>query len=262
METLADAVKTHLLPGSTTFLIFSLTVCLVVLRWRRRWAIRGLIALTAFYWVISTPLFAQTFEGALSGSYVRVDFASVPSRVDAIVILGGGSETYSTEAGSISAMSDATSLRVLEGARLAMLLPEAPVIVSGGPELKSGRSVPETEPMIWALLDLGVMQDRISAESQSGNTHEQAQLLGPILETHSAQDFLLVTSPTHMWRALATFRNQGLEPQAAPSAQHSATGARLPLAVLPSSSALASSRMAFRELFAITYYAVRGWLTP
>jgi uncharacterized SAM-binding protein YcdF (DUF218 family) len=176
------------------------------------------------------------------------------------VILGGGSETYRTEIGTISAMSDATSLRVLEGARLAGLLPEAQIILSGGPELKTGRRIPETEPMRQALVSLGIQADRISAESQSGNTHEQAQLLQPMLEVNDAQ-FLLVTSPTHMWRALATFRKQGLDPIAAPSPQHSSTEGN-PLAVLPSSNALTSSRMGFRELLAIGYYGIRGWLSP
>lgn len=257
---IADAVKTHLLPGSTTLLIFGLAIALLLLRWRRRWAVRGLIALTAFYWILSTPLFAKGFESLLSGNYAAIEVGTLPSGVKTIVILGGGSETYRTEVGTISAMSNATSLRVLEGARLAGLLPEAQIILSGGPELKTGRRIPETEPMRQALVNLGIQADRISAESQSGNTHEQAQLLKPMLEVNSTQHFLLVTSPTHMWRAMATFRKQGLDPIAAPSPQHS-TPEGNPFAVLPSSNALTSSRMGFRELLAIGYYGIRGWLS-
>jgi uncharacterized SAM-binding protein YcdF (DUF218 family) len=262
MEAIAEAVKTHFIPGSTTALIFGLVAGLILWARTKRWAIRWLAFLTAFYWIISTALFAGGFEKILSGNYARVEKSELPSHVEAIVILGGGSETYSAEAGSINAMSDATSLRVLEGARLASILPEAQVIVSGGPELKSGRKIPETEPMMQALGLLGIDQERVSAESQSGNTYEQARYLRPMLEANSVVQFLLVTSPTHMNRALATFRSQGLDPIAAPAALHSSFQGKLPFKILPSSAALTDSRMAFRELFALGYYWVRGWLSP
>jgi hypothetical protein len=183
MEAIAEAVKTHFIPGSTTALIFGLVAGLILWARTKRWAIRWLAFLTAFYWIISTALFAGGFEKILSGNYARVEKSELPSHVEAIVILGGGSETYSAEAGSINAMSDATSLRVLEGARLASILPEAQVIVSGGPELKSGRKIPETEPMMQALGLLGIDQERVSAESQSA-PHVRSEFCGAIPAGH------------------------------------------------------------------------------
>lgn len=252
METLAEAFKAHFIPGSTTLLILGLAAGLLAMRAYRRWALRWLVALTGFYWLISTPLFARSFERLLSAG--RTTLEDVP-QAEAIVILGGGSETYQAEAGGLSTMSDATSLRVLEGARLARSLPQAQLIVSGGSEDR----IPEAEAMMDALVQLGMEEDRISTESLSGNTYEQAQMLKPLLE---ARRFLLVTSPTHMTRALATFRNQGLDPLPAPALQHSSSEGAKPFPLLPNSGALSASRMAFRELFALGYYWWMGWLSP
>ena len=43
-------------------------------------------------------------------------------------------------------------------------------------------------------------------------TRDEARLLAPILVARGAQRFILVTSPTHMRRAVAAFRREGLDP--------------------------------------------------
>src|SRR5262249_2325116 len=52
----------------------------------------------------------------------------------------------------------------------------------------------------------------IVEEAQAKTTVEEARVMGPLLAAHGARCFVLVTSPTHMRRALQAFHNAGMDP--------------------------------------------------
>jgi hypothetical protein len=60
---------------------------------------------------------------------------------------------------------------------------------------------------------------------------------------------------------MATFITQGLDPIPAPSKQHPDDFLADRSIFLPSSEALEESRMALREIMALAYYELRGWLS-
>jgi uncharacterized SAM-binding protein YcdF (DUF218 family) len=265
MQALAEFLKAYLIPGSESFLLLGLALGTVLLylgdraaRWGRRW----LALLAVGYLVLSSPLVARALEGALALDVnpVRGPF-SEPGPA-AIVVLGGGTVSFRADGGTISELSDATSLRLLEAIRLNGLLHDPWLVVSGGSPGGDETIPPETEPMIQELLEAGIPQQQIRADPASGSTYEQAVNLAPLLRETEPRGFLLVTSPIHMRRALASFRAQGLEPIPAPSAQHPLGHPVLGRGWLPHPAGLDASQSAIREILALGYYWVRGWLSP
>jgi uncharacterized SAM-binding protein YcdF (DUF218 family) len=262
MQAMAEFFKAHLIPGSESFLLLGLALGALLLylgertaRWGRRW----LAALAAAYLALSSPLTARALESALAPDIdpVRGPFPS-PGPA-AVVVLGGGAVSYRAEGGIISELSDATSLRLLEAVRLDTMLDEPWLVVSGG---GPDGEPPETEPMIQELLEAGVPRERIRPDPLSGSTREQALNLAPWLRDLEPREFLLVSSPIHMRRALACFRAEGLHPLPAPSAQHTQGHPVLGRGWLPHPAALQASRAAIREVLALGYYWARGWLGP
>lgn len=259
MPSLVDLLKAHLIPGSESFLLLGVAAGVVLLYLRQpgpRWGKRWLVFLLALYVALSSPATARGLEAIL-----RLDTGpeSEMSEITTIVVLGGGAVTYRTEAGTISELSDATSLRVLEAVRLYRIFEPEWVVISGG---SPGQAAPETVPMTEELIRAGIPAERIRADSISGSTREQAVNLSVLLRELGAGRFLLVTSPIHMRRALAAFRAEALPAVPAPSQQHGLGHPVLGSGWLPHPTALDASQAAIREMLALGYYWARGWLSP
>jgi uncharacterized SAM-binding protein YcdF (DUF218 family) len=257
LSAIAEAVKQYLLPGSLLLLLIAFTLGIVwwYLKERHRKLIRaGLTAVIAAYWLLATPAVAGGLETILVGPYQPLQDEEA---VGAIVLLGGGAQSYRFDGRQLVELSGASALRALEAARLYGQLHPDLVIASGGP----GRdpTMPESEPLAQALAALGVPSYRILAESQSSDTHEQAVQLAPILAQHGVTRFVLVTSPTHIRRAMMAFRAVGLDPIASVAPDRSQTAQAGP-ALLPSHEALQDSVVAMREVLGLAYYWLRGWI--
>jgi uncharacterized SAM-binding protein YcdF (DUF218 family) len=263
MGQLVEMIKQFFLPGSIPFLVFSLVIGVTLLYLRgnaRKWGKRWLTALVILYWLMSTPWFAQLLENILiQDDQASFDFSQFPN-LEAIVVLGGGSSTIQVDEQQLDLLSDSTILRVWEGARLFHELNPPWIIVSGGADSRAGVTIPESIPMRDMLMELGVPEEQILLDTQSGNTYEQAVNLGPLLKVHSIHQFALVTSPTHMRRSVATFKAQGLDPFPAPSRQHPDGHLTRQFPLLPNKDALEMSVRTVREVMALIYYAIRGWL--
>jgi uncharacterized SAM-binding protein YcdF (DUF218 family) len=146
----------------------------------------------------------------------------------------------------------------MEGARIYFQMDEAMVIVSGGTNERAGVLTPESEPLYDSLARFGVPTYQIILESASGNTYEQALNLKQMLAEQEIKHFIMVTSPTHMRRAMNTFEANGLQPIPAISAQHTPEYMESAVPFLPNVDALHASTMAMREIFATLYYTLAG----
>ena len=265
MESIVEFIKLYLVPGSLSFLLAGLIlgISLILLRGpASRWGKGILISLAVGYLLLSLPITAVTLETILSGDTSPLQGKEDLGEIQAIVILGGGGTTYEYEGYRVETMSEATSLRVLEGVRLYHLLGPLPIFVSGGAAPASGKLTPESKVMAETLLNFGVDEEHIFQEPLAGNTYEQGVILGEILMDEGIEAFLLVTSPTHMRRSLSTFEAQGLSPIAAVTSQHTSYHPVMSQKhLLPSNEALDASRMALRELMALLYYKMSGRLS-
>lgn len=165
---------------------------------------------------------------------------------DHIVVLAGG-ERYDPEKPSTSQLSYAALARVNEGARLAREFPKAGVVFTGRPD--------EVRAMTEAAIDLGVSRDRIQSESESRDTKDHPKYLRPIL---GDSRFLLVTSGTHMPRAMYLFRAEGYEPIAAACdlwvwPRYSDVSPYRPADFVPKVESLWMTHTAFHELMGLTW---------
>ncbi len=149
---------------------------------------------------------ARSLEDGLRPIDVRL-----PTAAQAIVVLSSGSRAF--EGGGPWERLDRAALkRVLEGVRLKRAYPDLPLILTGG-VTQAGEpphAIAMSELAIWA----GVPAADIELELASRDTHDHPRHLAARL---GRRPFLLVTSATHMPRALALFRARGLRPIAAPT---------------------------------------------
>jgi uncharacterized SAM-binding protein YcdF (DUF218 family) len=237
MDAIFEIFKAYLIPGSFEFLLIGFVLGVVLLfahRETRVWGSSLLAFLAVLYFLLSLPLTARTFERILRDQSEPVRSVEAGEGAQAIVVLGGGSATFRAGGNEINELSDATALRVLEGARLYELLGHPAVVVSGG-----------TDELVI-----------------SGSTLAQAEQLSKLLEANEFGNFILVTSPIHMRRSLATLRAQGLDPVPSPSNQHSDGHVVERGGILPHPSALRASHAAIREGLAVLFYWLKGWTGP
>lgn len=175
-------------------------------------------------------------------------------------MLGGGTNVRIASGLGVDDLG-VSALRVIETARVYHLLGNPLVIVSGGNTQRVEPSRPESLAYRAAAIQLGVPADRIVVEDRSMNTRDQALLLKPMLAAHGVSRFVLVTSPTHIGRALAAFRAVGLDPVPSAAALRSEQGPSQ-WSLLPDSESLLISDNALYDAAASVYYRANGWLRP
>lgn len=198
-------------------LLFPLSVALellvvgVVLLWFSRHQKAGRILVTAG----TTILLGISLNGPSTWALSQLErsYATPVQQEDAVssrpprwvVVLGGGF-TPDTSLPVTSQLGPAALARVVEGVRLYKRFPGARLIVSGGAYYDSG---PEAAPLAAAAEILGVPPHDIVRENASLDTEDQARKVGEIV---GREEFLLVTSASHMPRAMALFQRRGLRP--------------------------------------------------
>jgi uncharacterized SAM-binding protein YcdF (DUF218 family) len=144
----------------------------------------------------------------LESRFERADLDRVGPSITGIIVLGGGEDGQALGAPQLAGLNEAAE-RYTEAVALARRLPEARVVFSGG----SGRLLtveePEAEGAGRLFAALGIAKDRITLETRSRSTHENALLTAQVLAPRPDQRWLLVTSAWHMPRAMGCFRRAG-----------------------------------------------------
>jgi uncharacterized SAM-binding protein YcdF (DUF218 family) len=263
MDWIVLLVKSYLLPGSTAFLLLGLLVgvILLVLGGRsRRWGIVCLVILLGGYWLLAMPVFSNGLERLLARGYGPVQSMGEARGAAAVVVLSGGSASFQAGSGQIESLSQATALRLLEGARLYALLDEPWVVLSGGPPGDDSEATPEAIAMQRELIRLGVPAEKILIEMASEDTHAQALRLRPLLAQRKIGTFVLVTSPWHLRRSMGVFATEGMDPVPSAAQGQSLGEESAGVPFLPSEASLMRSRDMAREILALIYYRVRGWI--
>jgi uncharacterized SAM-binding protein YcdF (DUF218 family) len=160
----------------------------------------------------------------------------------ALVLLSGRVETVRGGDGQLRrAMSPSCAARVVEAVRVYELIAPEWVISTGGLPNPAQKVQPAAEMMRDELVVLGVPASAILVESASRNTYEEAVNVASILRDLGASQLVLVTSESHMRRAVGAFRAQGLSPVAAPAPDPN------------------RGRSWAHEFIGILYYRLRGW---
>lgn len=181
-----------------------------------------------------------------------------------IVVLGGG-----------GIPSESGLMRTYYGAQAAERFPDARIMVAL-PEYDGSKNS-SLRRMRGELVLRGVSAERIHLEPRGSNTRAQAVEIRQLVDAHAPT--MLVTSPEHIRRSVLTFRRVGFEQVGAyPASDTHADGDmaiseaaiddKLPLPSLEGSLTLRYriwTNLGYltrfsREITAMSYYKMKGWL--
>ena len=177
---------------------------------------------------------------------------TAPKDIKYIYVLGGGHHT-DDKLPITSQVVETSVVRLNEGIRLYhQLQGKAKIIVSGYHGLYD---ITEHAVMQQRLaVSLGVNKDDIILYLGTKDTQEEAKAGKKLLENEA---FILVTSASHMTRALKFFTHEGLHPIPAPT-NHLGSRQHLNYTAIFSSRALEKSRIVFHEIIGLIWQKVKG----
>jgi len=193
------------LAPNTAALLLALLGLALVWGGRRfgRWPL--LLGLGWYALVFATPI-AAWLTVPLETRFARP--AMLPGPVTGIVVLGGAVDPEMTQHHGIPALNGAAE-RMTEAVALARRHPGARLLFTGGSAAIIPGGPTESDTARRLFTDLGVPADHLVFESESRNTHENAVLSFRVAQPKPGETWLLVTSASHMPRAMGVFRQAG-----------------------------------------------------
>jgi uncharacterized SAM-binding protein YcdF (DUF218 family) len=246
--------------GLTCLLLF---VVILTVRSKPRAALSAATAALVLLLVASTPLVSNLLVGSIEDQSAA---QTPPPAADAIVVLAAGARPAEPPEPSV-AVSGAMANRLLYAAKL-YRDGKAPIVILSGGQLPWRKALPPLSAEMAEVIEmLGVPSSAVVQESESGNTYQNAIRTKAILERRNLRRILLVTSALHMPRALALFRQQGVETVPAPTdfiststkwADDSSSWQDLIISLLPSAEALQLTTQALKELLGSAVYRIAG----
>lgn len=197
----------------------AVTAALVVLAWlpdspsRLRWRRSLAVAAAGIVWIVGSPLTATLLAGFLESRLPSFDHTTT-AKFDAIVVLGAGAAGKGSlrpddQLGGVSLQRTLCGVALFAEGRAPRL------VFSGGDAEIFGTGPREAVVMKRVALQAGVPDQAIVLDARARNTVENARGVTRLLGRSSV---VLVTSASHMLRATALFRAQGLAVTPAPCA--------------------------------------------
>jgi uncharacterized SAM-binding protein YcdF (DUF218 family) len=198
---------------------------------------------------------ADLFLWTLEGRYQPIERVTpdLKKKIDYIVVLGSGHSERS-ELSATARLSPSATGRVTEAIRLSSKFPGVLIIFTGG--TIEGGKVAIGEAASRAAKVYGLSSSRIIVERYGLNTAGEALAVSSLVGNKTV---LLVTSASHMRRALGLFKAAGIHAVPAP-ADYQALGGSFTLwsFIIPSAQALQKTERAWYEYLGLAWNAVRG----
>lgn len=131
--------------------------------------------------------------------------AEMPDYVDGIIVLGG---QIAVDSGLKldKRVTRGISERMLAFAKLAKRYPNAKLVFTGGSGSLFQQELKEAHFVPMVVRSLGLDPNRIILEDQSRNTYENAALSWDLIRPGKDERWFLITSASHMPRAVGCFR--------------------------------------------------------
>jgi len=170
-----------------------------------------------------------------------------------IIVLGGG-HIDDMRLKSNNQLSNSALSRLAEGIRIHRMIPGSRLVLSG----YKGRSMfSQAQVFYQAALLLGTDSSSMVMQSSPANTLMEAEAYAE--KKDKSENLIVVTSASHMPRAMMMFRNKGLSPVAAPCdylAKKGSVGYTRTL--LPSAIFLRMTELCLHEAAGILWYRMGG----
>ena len=244
MDDLLSLAKGVPLAAYPVFAIMAVCAAVAALSLTRWWRI-GLVLLGSALialWIAATPVFANWLNLRLESELPAVSVETLPQS-DVVILLGGATPDLDDPGNRIM-----HALRVYRAGKAPI------IIISGGNQLFPDETIADH------LVVLGLPRSAVIVDMKSRNTRENAVNTAAIFKAHGWRGGILVTSSTHMPRALAAFQKAGLSVAPAP------TGIQTPpprfasgLDLRMDKEALLRTTAALKEMIGLWTYRFLGW---
>ena len=208
--TLKKVIGSLLMPFPALLLLMALGILLL---WFSRWQKSGKILITTAWLLLLLVGLQPVADRLLSPLEKQFPTWQNQHAVDYIVVLGGG-YTWNPEWAPSSNMINNSLPRLTEGVRIWRANPDAKMIFTGA--AFSGNSLSTAEVGSRVAQSLGVPKTAIITLDKPHDTEEEAQEVAKVV---GDAPFALVTSASHLPRAVVFFQQQGLHPWPAPANQ-------------------------------------------
>jgi uncharacterized SAM-binding protein YcdF (DUF218 family) len=176
-----------------------------------------------------------------------------PPHIDGVVVLGGAiSAAISADRGVPTLNRDAD--RLMAFAALARAWPDARLVFAGGPSASVPGRLTEAEASRVLLEQLGVAPDRVMYDEQSRTTWENAVNARALAHPKPGETWVLVTSASHMPRAMGAFRGTGWPPMLPWPIAYRTTNSGWPAPLQPMGTKLMALDLAAHECVGLAVY--------
>ena len=238
-----------LLPAS---LIIVMALGVLLIRRYPRLAKAFIVFGLSILYLISIRPVSDALIRPLESSFPPLKVSSINS-ANVIVVLTGGVADLSWR--SISPQPSRTSLsRLVYGVTLYKQVPGTNIIISGGSGDPEKQNISEADAMKDMAIALGVPAKDMLIERDSRNTIESVNALRGFV----GKSMVLVTSASHMKRAVAMFKKMGMNVVPAPTDYTSEQKKVSLYSLIPTANHLLTSSTAFYEYISFIWYRVNG----
>lgn len=240
----------HLLYPLPFLFLIGFALVILILFTKKEKIIRGLtlafIALLALFSFKPVPRF---FARRLERKYDAL--LETPADIHSVVVLGGGSCADNALPTS-SQLSSASLIRLTEGISHFNSLDSAKLIVTGGAIYDS---IPIADLQRRMAIKLGVDSTQILMADSALDTEMEARAVRKMIPENR---IILVTSATHMNRAVLLFKKVGFEPVPAPT-DHNVQDAQFsPGEIFPSGGNIIVFKKTVHEYLGTIWSKLRG----
>ncbi len=192
-----------------SWIIIALLIALIAtIRGSRKWALRSILTLLAFLLIIGNW---SVWYWLMEPLEARYPAGPEVAQVDGVIVLGGAELAGPTRVWGRPQFDDEGE-RFSEAVALARQHPEAKLVFTGGTnalmdigKISTGQS--DMAQMFFA--QQGIASDRVTLESASRNTAENAAYSLTLLNPQPDEVWILVTSAFHMPRSVKSFERAG-----------------------------------------------------
>lgn len=250
---LKKALGTLFMPLSVCLVLFALGMIYVLLR-RSKEAIAPFVMAGLLLYAFSLNSVSGYMIRPLENAYPPLNLSSteiLKNPVKWVVVLGAGHWT-DTRLPPGAMLEEAAIYRLTEGIRVANRFKGSILVLSGG-KYKDEQS--SAQVMAAAAVDLGFDPGRIMLSDKALDTHDEAMHIKSLAGSDA---FVLVTSASHMLRAVKLFENQGLKPIPAPTCYRDKGE---PEHFLPGPDNIKTCHMAVHEYLGLAWSFVRGQIS-
>ena len=214
--------------------------------------------LLALFWlfIFGTPFLPNALIRHLETRYAPPN--PLP-HVEAVIVLSG---MINLEQSTPEQIEFGESVeRILEGMRIVKRGAADRLILSGGSGSLFDQTKSEAVILRQFAIDFGIPADRILIEPDSRNTYENAVESAKLMRRQGISSFMLITSATHLPRAMGCFRKIGLNPIPCGVDFHSNSSPHYtPFDLIPEVGNLRGASWVLREYVGIVIYKAAGYI--